>query len=99
MIAEGISIGLGGLIRTNHVKRILRSKGNEIRAAQSGGNNPHPKPRNRTLRKEQIATLSYKDAEPWLRAIGKPIRNSKPLRLAELMQHFEGKPDDYELSL
>jgi hypothetical protein len=45
LIAEGISIGLGGLIRTNHVKRILRSKGNEIRAAQSGGNNPHPKAR------------------------------------------------------
>jgi hypothetical protein len=33
-------------------------------------------------------------------AIGKPLYNSKSLRLAELtMQHFEGKPDDYELSL
>ena len=42
LIGEGFSLGLGGLIRAGHVKTLLRYKGNEIRVAQSGGNNPHP---------------------------------------------------------
>jgi hypothetical protein len=90
------SIGLGGLIRANHVKNILRKKGNEIIASQAGGTNPHQRWR-RTLKRDGIDGLSYSDAAAWLKVIGKPVGNTLPKRKAELVKHFNGKPADYEI--
>ena len=101
-IGEGFSVGLGGLIRRDHVKMLLRKKGNEIRAAQSGGNNPHPQPiaaMGRKLKRGDISSVSFREAGPWLTKIGKSLHSTLPKRKEELMKHFDGKPDDCELSL
>ena len=94
---EGFSVGLGGLIRIGHVKSLLWDKGHQIKATQLGVINT-PRPTRRTLKREDIDSLSYRDAEPWLIIIGKTRHGTKPKRLEELRKHFVGKPSDYELS-
>jgi len=94
--------GLDGMIRPGQVKAILRKKAFQLRAAHVGGNNPHLKPAamtKKTLKRQEIPKLSHRDCAPWLRKIGKPLSSYIAERKQALMQHFEGKPADYELSL
>jgi hypothetical protein len=94
---DTVGIGLGGMIRIGHVKSILQKKGNEVIAARSGSNNPYPKQR-RTLKREQIDTLTFSSARTWLVAMGRSIHSRLPKRKEEIMKHFDGKPAEYEFS-
>ena len=51
------------------------------------------------LRKRNIDSLSYRDAEPWLRKINKPLSNTLAKRRRALWDYFDDKPDNYELTL
>jgi hypothetical protein len=99
LLGENDGIGLGGLIRLNHVKAILRTRGNAVRAAQAGGSNPPPTRPPRTLKREDIDKLSFRDARPWVLKIGTSVYNTLPQRKEQLKKHFDGKPADYVLSL
>ena len=77
---EGSGIGLGGLIRSAHVGQLLRAKGYDVKAGQIGGLEPSTKKAVATLGRNDIRNLSYQQAEPWLRKIGKNVRNTKAKR-------------------
>ena len=105
LIKEGTMVaGLGGMMRMTHARKIIRTKALVIQAAQAGGSNPYDqKPAASTrkrLRKEGISTLSYADAVPFLRKIGRSVQNTAPKRRQQLMEHFNAQnDDDYELVL
>jgi hypothetical protein len=98
-----MSIGLGGMLRVSHARDIIRAKGLQVEAFQVGGTTQYQPsqvaPTRKRLRKDDIECLSYADTVPFLRDMNLSVQNTKSKRQAQLLQHFDGKPDDYELCL
>ena len=78
----------GGMMRTARMEQGMRDAALPVGAGWR-----------KELRKRDIATLSYRDTEPWLRLIGAPLGNNNAKRRQALFDHFEDKPDDYKLVL
>jgi hypothetical protein len=46
-----------------------------------------------------VSELSQIDADNWIKQLGLSVRNIKAKGHATLLQQFEGKPEDYELTV
>ena len=97
------SIGLGGMIRTNHAKALLRDKGQDVQVANMGGLNPHkrkaaPVNERAILTRAKVMKLTHRELMGWSRHLNKAIQNSKQKAQAKLLECFEGKPEDYTIT-
>jgi hypothetical protein len=101
------AIGLGGLMQTGHAKGLLKKAAYKIRAENMGLGSfncrQEPVPplystRN-TLGKRGIDKLSYRDAEPRIRKIGKLPRRTVKDRKQQLHGYFQGKLEDHKIIL
>jgi hypothetical protein len=106
---EYAGIGLGGLMQTGHAKALLRKAGYRIREENMGLVNsfnprqePAPPPPSSTMKwlgKRDIDSLSYRDAEPWIRRIGKQPRRAVNHRKQQLHEYFHGKLENHKIIL
>ena len=87
--ADQASTGLGGLLRVDTVKTIMKLKGYQIQAAQMGGLNPHTATTRKILTKEQVSGLSKTEATAWLRHLNMTVPRLLPDMRAKLLAHFE----------
>ena len=100
MIRCGQGIGLGGIMRASHAKKLLQTKGYVVKTHQIETRHTKPPPQRRpVLTRAVVDKLSYEDSRKWLLRIQRPLHSTKGKRLDELRKYFDGKPEGFQLTL
>ena len=98
-VREGRVVELSGKMRMSRVQELLKGHGAAVSAAQLQNSLALHEAAKRVLRKQDVTSPSHRDAVPCLKRINGTLSGQKEKHLKQLLDHFEGKPDDYVVKL
>ena len=99
-IQGGAGFGLGGMMRAGHAKSLLRQQAYTLKAIQMGGlhpSKPSPSFTQKTIRKQDIEALSYRDAGAVLKNLNMKMHKTLKERKDALGKLFEGQHAQYSI--
>ena len=101
-MTEGSIVGLGGLLRPAHAKKLLRSAARQIRAAALEPEKVLTDAQERTRKRkaltlEGVSDLSFRDLQDWLSFAAMRVPDTKAKRVERLQEYFATKPKGFVL--